>query len=301
MRFSQGVSLALLTVASTLACAKATTAPSVQSEEAAIRALTEQFARASSAHDAAAVTAFYAADARLLPPNAPMATGTDAIRAAWVELFKAPNLALSLSPGQIDVSNAGDMAVDVGTYQVSFDGPDGRVNESGKYTVAWRKMNAEWKVFADAWNSDQPPPAAPANVAAAPAAAPADGDEMGVYASRSLKWTPLELPGFKPGIQMTVIHGDPSTEGDYTLRLRFPGGYAFPSHWHPNGEHLTVIRGTFKLGMGAKEDAAGLKTYAPGDFIYIPGKMPHFGSVIGVTEIQLHGMGPFQVVLSSGA
>lgn len=299
MRYPTAISSALLTAGFALACSQATTVPNTQAEESTIRGLDRQVEQAVAARDAAAVAAFYAADAQLLPPNAPMVTGQPAIQAAWAEFFKAPNLKLTFSPTRIDVSSMGDMAADVGPYQMSFDGPSGPVNETGKYHVVWRKTGAEWKIASESWNSDQPVPA-PAPVVTA-AAVPGDGDEMGVIDADSLKWTALEVPGFKPGLQMTAIHGDPTKEGDYTIRLRFPAGYNFPSHWHPNGEHLTVIRGTFKLGMGTKEDPSLLQTYGPGDFLYIPKKMPHFGGATGVTVIQLHGMGPFEINLSSGA
>ena len=43
---------------------------------------------------------------------------------------------------------------------MSGDGPDGnRFEDSGKYLVAWKKVGAEWKIAADAGNSDAPPPA----------------------------------------------------------------------------------------------------------------------------------------------
>ena len=297
MRFSTGLSLALLAAGPTLACSQATTVPNTQSEESAIRTLDRQIEQAVAARDAAAVAAFYAADARLMPPNSPMVTGQAGIQGAWDEYFKAGNLKLTFSPTAISVSSVGDMASDIGTYQASFDSPSGPVNETGKYHVVWRKAGGEWKIASESWNSDQPMP--PPAVAAAPAAV--DGAEMGVIAAGGLKWTALEVPGFKPGLEMAAIHGDPSKDGDYTLRLRFPAGYSFPSHWHPNGEHVTVLRGSFKLGMGTKEDPSELKTYAPGDFLYIPAKMPHYGGASGVTEIQLHGIGPFEIKLSSGA
>jgi quercetin dioxygenase-like cupin family protein len=73
----------------------------------------------------------------------------------------------------------------------------------------------------------------------------------------------------------------------------------FPGHWHPNAEHLTVLSGSFILGMGATVNAAAEKTYAPGDFLYIPAKQPHFGGVKGATVIQLHGIGPFTINLGA--
>ncbi|HEU4830468.1 MAG TPA: DUF4440 domain-containing protein [Gemmatimonadales bacterium] len=291
-----------IALASAIACSSATTtagtpATSRAGDEAAIRALDDSIVAAMQARDAAAVSAYYAPDAQLLPPNRRSAMGPQAIRAAWAGDFSLPNIDLTFEPRRIDVAASGDLASDIGTYRVSLDGPAGPVSDTGKYVVVWRKVNGEWKIAADMWNSDlplpEPAPAAPV------VATVGDPTEMEIVGSADLKWAPFEMPGFKPGIQMVVIHGDPSSSGDYTLRLRFPDGYNFPSHWHPNGEHLTVIRGTFKLGMGAREGAEPLKFYKAGDFLYIPGRMPHYGGAAGITEIQLHGMGPFKVELSS--
>jgi len=62
-------------------------------------------------------------------------------------------------------------------------------------------------------------------------------------------------------------------------------------------ENLTVLSGTFLLGMGEKTDDSKLVTYKPGAFLYIPGKMPHFGGAKGATVIQLHGEAPFKIEL----
>jgi len=118
---------------------------------------------------------------------------------------------------------------------------------------------------------------------------------MAEVTASSLKWTPAAIPGFVPGMEMTIVSGDPSKEGAYTMRLRFPDGYAFPAHWHPNDENLTVLSGTFLLGMGDKTNTAALKTYGPGDYLFMPKTIPHFGGAKGVTVIQLHGTGPFDI------
>lgn len=125
-------------------------------------------------------------------------------------------------------------------------------------------------------------------------------EAMTEVAAASLNWGPLELPGFAPGLGIAVIHGDPAAEGLYTIRLRFPAGYKFPAHNHPNPENLTVVSGTFLLGMGDKTDASAIKKYGPGDFLWIPGKMSHFGGVEDETIIQLHGNGPFGVTVTEG-
>ena len=135
--------------------------------------------------------------------------------------------------------------------------------------------------------------AAPAG-AQAPAAMP---DSMRAVVAAALTWTDLSVPGFAPGTKMALVQGNPAA-GSYTLRLSFPDGYKFPAHWHPNAENITVLSGSFQLGMGGREDASSLKTYGPGDYLYIPGKMPHFGGARGITVVQLHGEGPFAINLA---
>jgi quercetin dioxygenase-like cupin family protein len=130
------------------------------------------------------------------------------------------------------------------------------------------------------------------------AAQAADPSKHITVPAADVKYAPIEVPGFPTGMKIAAIYGDPNaTSGMYVIRLQFPAGYKFPAHWHPNAENLTVISGDLLLGMGDKEDAAKLVSYKPGTFMYIPGKMPHFGGVKGATIIQLHGEAPFKIEL----
>ena len=113
----------------------------------------------------------------------------------------------------------------------------------------------------------------------------------------ALEWAPLEVPGFDTGMQIAALHGNFAEEGVYSLRLSFPDGYRFPAHFRPMDENLTVIEGTLLLGMGDAEDESQLVSYGPGDFLNIPGEHPHFGGATGYTVIQLHGVGPFAILL----
>lgn len=115
-----------------------------------------------------------------------------------------------------------------------------------------------------------------------------------------IMFEPIEVPGFDSGMEIAVIHGDPmAAAGDYTLRLAFPDGYRFPSHYHPVAEHLTVLEGTFLLAMGATiGDDSTLAEYGPGVFLYLPARDPHYGGATGETVIQLHGQAPFEILLS---
>jgi quercetin dioxygenase-like cupin family protein len=124
---------------------------------------------------------------------------------------------------------------------------------------------------------------------------------MRAVANADLNWEDVEVPGFLPGMQLTPIHGDPSVaDQPYTLRLAFPDGYRFPPHWHPRAENVTVLEGEFLLEMGEEFDEASLKTYKPGDYLFIEAENSHYGAAKGRTVIQLHGMGPFEINVVEG-
>ena len=67
----------------------------------------------------------------------------------------------------------------------------------------------------------------------------------------AVKWKagPLALPN---GAQTAILMGDPAKDGPYVLRIKVPAGFKIAPHTHPNDENLTVITGTFNLGIGEK-------------------------------------------------
>ena len=126
---------------------------------------------------------------------------------------------------------------------------------------------------------------------------PTDGPLVPV-AKAALDWAPITPPGFDEGMEIAGIHGDPAAAGEaYTVRLRFPDGYRFPPHFHPKAENVTVLEGTFLLAMGEEADQNQLKAYVPGDYLFIEPEHPHFGGARGETTVQLHGMGPFEIIV----
>ena len=131
-------------------------------------------------------------------------------------------------------------------------------------------------------------------------AAPAEAGTHTFTTNAAVSFAPFEVPGFDPGIQLSVVHGDPMAEsGDYTVRLVLPDGYRFPAHYHPMAEHLTVLSGTFLIAMGTDENPEALEEYAPGAFLYFPPEQPHYGGATGQTVVQLHGQAPFKIVLAN--
>jgi quercetin dioxygenase-like cupin family protein len=104
---------------------------------------------------------------------------------------------------------------------------------------------------------------------------------------------PAALP---PGASAAVLEGDPTKSGVFTMRLRFPDGYKIAPHHHPAMEHITVISGTFMVGMGDTFDEGQMKTLTAGSFGAVPPGMHHYAMAQGETVIQLHGVGPWRLI-----
>lgn len=109
-----------------------------------------------------------------------------------------------------------------------------------------------------------------------------------------LNWT-NGPPSLAAGSKAAVIEGDPKNPGLFTMRLKLPAGYRIPPHWHPADEHVTVISGTFNMGMGDKFDASKGNALPVGSFAVMPAKTNHFAFTKEETVIQLHGMGPWGI------
>jgi len=111
--------------------------------------------------------------------------------------------------------------------------------------------------------------------------------------SPELKWGPAP-PVFEPGAQLAVLQGDPSKAGEeFTVRLRMPNGYKIAPHTHPTTENITVIEGTFLVGMGSTVDRTKMMAVPRGGFASAPAQHPHYAEARGATIVQVHAIGPF--------
>ena len=94
----------------------------------------------------------------LLPPDAPLAQGKDAIHAAITGLEAMPGFSVSWGPEVAEVGSGGDLGFTRGTYHIEVDGPEGPLAIDGKYLTIWKKQpDGAWKVVADMFNADGPP------------------------------------------------------------------------------------------------------------------------------------------------
>jgi hypothetical protein len=108
-----------------------------------------------------------------------------------------------------------------------------------------------------------------------------------------LKWT--DVPTLPPGAKVAIIEGPPTEPLPFIMRLKFPAKYKVPAHWHPAIEHLTVLSGTFHMGIGDKLDVTKTKALPTGGVMIIQPKVPHFAWTEEEVTVQVHGVGPWGV------
>ena len=158
--------LLLLVITSALltSCGPAEAPDTRAQDAAAIQATDEQWSATAAKNDVDGTVSYYAADAVLLPPNAPIAKDPKSIRDMWAGLL-APGNSVSWKPVKVEVAKSGDLGYVQGTYQLSMkDAKGATMNDTGKFIEVWRKQpDGKWKCIVDTFNSDlpaaPPPPA----------------------------------------------------------------------------------------------------------------------------------------------
>lgn len=252
-------------------------APSVnvEQERAALLSVDREWAQ--TVKDPEKFLSYFAADASLYPPGAPIATGAPAIKTMFTQMSATPGFSLAWTATKADVTASGDVGYTTGTYESTMGG----VAEVGKYITVWKKQpGGTWKVAEDIFNADAPP------------AAPATQHTM--VAPAAIKWGDAP-PALPPGGRMAVISGDPTQPGPFVLRAQFPAGYRIPPHSHPTVENVTVLTGVLSLGMGEKVDQTTMTDLAAGGYVALPPGMRHYVVSKSATTIQVDGVGPFVV------
>jgi quercetin dioxygenase-like cupin family protein len=112
----------------------------------------------------------------------------------------------------------------------------------------------------------------------------------------ALVWTPAE--GLPPGAEVAVLYGDPTKDGPFTLRFKFPAGYEIATHSHPTDEFVTIVSGKGRMAFGATADAASAQPLAPGAFTVLPAGAWHHLWIDADMIVELHSTGPFGVELA---
>ena len=118
-----------------------------------IEKLSQAWEKAYNAGDAAAVTALYAKDAKLMAPGAEPVSGTKAIQEAFTaDIAQGAKNKLTIE----DVAGSGDYALETGKWVATS--ADGKHLDHGPYTTFYKKVDGGWKIYRDIWNSSMKKP-----------------------------------------------------------------------------------------------------------------------------------------------
>jgi ketosteroid isomerase-like protein len=112
----------------------------------------QKFMEAFNASDANAVTMCYTTDAKLFPTNSDIIEGHDAINKFW-----GGAMSMGVKKAVLETTSAtgyGNIAIEEGKYSLYAD--KDQVIDEGKYIVTWEKINGEWKLKRDIWNTNHP-------------------------------------------------------------------------------------------------------------------------------------------------
>lgn len=118
--------------------------------QAVLAALDSKWEEAYASGDQERIAAVYTEDAVLLPPNHPIVDGRADI-GAYLGGMMASGAAISLEHRELEVH--GDIALRTLTYEIRA---DGQVVDTGKALEVWKKVDGEWLLHRDAFNSSVP-------------------------------------------------------------------------------------------------------------------------------------------------
>jgi len=144
--------LSVCAIAAAIACLPAVVVAQNAAVKSAIDANNKKFGAAIAAGNPAAVAGLYTDDAMVLPPNGEAMSGRPAIEKLFQMLVAAGIKEITLTAQEVEAH--GDAATEVGAYSVK-DGT-GKEIDRGKYMVSWKKVQGQWKLHRDIWNSNLP-------------------------------------------------------------------------------------------------------------------------------------------------
>ena len=96
-----------------------------------------------------------------------------------------------------------------------------------------------------------------------------------------------------------IVSGNPEVPGaPFVIRIHNYDNQVLPPHWHPEDEHIVLVKGTWYLAAGDTWDRSAMREMNVGDYVFVPKQMRHFGLSKGETVVQIHGIGPFKTIMA---
>jgi ketosteroid isomerase-like protein len=134
-----------------------------EADKKAIKDVESAWVKTASGKDIDAFVNYYADDAQLLMPNAPLFTGKPAIKEALKPMMADPNFSITFMSTRVEVSKSGDLGYTQGPYKMTFSDQRGnKFEDEGKYLTVFHKLaDGSWKAVEDTFMSDLPLPPPP--------------------------------------------------------------------------------------------------------------------------------------------
>ena len=121
-----------------------------------ITEMNKKFIEAFDKGDAKAVASNYILNAKLYPSNSEVIEGLESIEGFWNGVMK-----MGIKKAQLETVKAesfGNVAIEEGKYRLFVEGD--HLVDQGKYIVTWEKIDGQWKINHDIWNTNNPAPQA---------------------------------------------------------------------------------------------------------------------------------------------
>ena len=95
------------------------------------------------------------------------------------------------------------------------------------------------------------------------------------------------------GLTSVRVLSDPAQPGMYVSRNRFAPGQTSRPHYHDQDRYITVIKGTWWVGVGDVYDVEKMMPIKTGGFMFHPAGYHHYdGAKDEEVIVQIMGMGP---------
>jgi len=126
-------------------------------DETAIRAAIDEQVKPIAAFDAAKLASFYADDAVVMTPDAPLIRGREDMQKSLEAMMKMKP-EFTFTTAKVEVARSGDLAYNWGTGKMAVKDKKGKVTETTfKSPSVWKKQaDGSWKMIVDAWIPDPP-------------------------------------------------------------------------------------------------------------------------------------------------
>lgn len=109
----------------------------------------------------------------------------------------------------------------------------------------------------------------------------------------TLKWGTFDA--FPPGAQAAILYGDPRKSEPFMLRVKIPAHYKIPPNWQTVKIFITILSGSYTIGVGDKFNPKNAKTLPSTGSVVIPANTHlYFWSNTGAV-LEVHGIGPWEI------